>query len=84
MKKMKIKLAYGCIEKKETKTTFKTFQVPYFDEWAESPISFDVSLEERALLDAFLYEFNRRAHPWQIVWKLDEHQGYHSSKEKAS
>lgn len=79
---MKIKLAYGCIEKKETKTTFKTFQVPYFDEWKESPISFEVTLDERALLNDFLYEFNKHAHPWQIVWKMDEHQSLATTARK--
>ena len=78
--KIKIKLAYGRIEKHETKTATKTFLVPYFDEWKESLLSFDVTLEERALLNDFLYEFNRWAHPMQIVWKLDEHQGYETSK----
>ena len=82
--KLKIKLAYGCIETKEFKTTHKTFDTPYFDEWKETPISFEVTMEERALLNDFLYEFNGRAHPWQMVWKLDEHQGYHSSKESAN
>ena len=53
---MKISLVYGRIEEEDVKTERKTFKVPYFDPWEESPITLEVTMEERHELDKFLYE----------------------------